>query len=825
MPKSMPINPEQAREKGYDKLLEIKTNQYKKNAKLELESKNFSKEDLIEIYKLMVISRKFDEMLLENKLTNSFKKVEYKYDGPLHVSIGQEATSIGQAWLLDKEDFLYGTHRNHADVLAKGLVSILKSNDNELEKIMENYFDGLIYNVVKSQKKWKNTKEKAMFFFLYGCLAEIFTKKTGFNKGMAGSMHMFFTPFGVYPNNAIVGASVPIGFGSALFKLINKKPGVVISNLGEGAIATGPVWETLNFAAMDQYKTLWDKPYNKRPPFMLNIVNNHYAMGGQTIGETMGNKGAARLGVAINPEQMYAERVDGNNVLAVIDAMKRQKEKALSGDGPVLTEFMTYRFEGHSSGDGAQPYRDKKEVDNWKKYDPLILYEKELKSAKLLTLEKIKLFDKSIDSLLFEVYKLAIDNKKSPFLEFEKNDQILDTMMLSHSKTDVFNTKIVETLIPFEENLRIKKLKTKARYAYDKEQRKISPIRQYQIRDAIFEAILEEAYKDPTLIIFGEEHRDWGGAYGVYQGLTESLPYHRFFNTPITEAAIVGAAVGYALCGGKVLVELMYFDFLFRAGDEISNQLAKWRSMSGGNLKIPVVIRTNIGAMYGAQHSQDYTAVISHIPGIKMVLPATPYDAKGLMTSALKSNDPIFFVETQSLYGMGEIFTKEGVPSEPYEIEIGTPKIKVVGKDITILSLGASLYNALEAVEELKKYNINAELIDARSAVPFNYDKVIQSIEKTGKIVLINNGIERNNFMRHMASTISEMAFDYLDGPPIVLGARNWIMPGAGFDKWIYPQVEDILSAINEKLIKLNGYNSSRNHTIVELERRNKKGV
>ena len=155
-------------------------------------------------------------------------------------------------------------------------------------------------------------------------------------------------------------------------------------------------------------------------------------------------------------------------------------------------------------------------------------------------------------------------------------------------------------------------------------------MKQYQFRDGLFEAIVDRFYKDPTLVAYGEENRDWGGAFAVYRGLTEALPYHRLFNSPISEGAIVGTAIGYGMCGGRVIPEIMYCDFLGRSGDEVFNQLPKWQAMSGNLIKMPVVLRVSVGSKYGAQHSQDWSSLVAHIPGIKVVFPATPYDAKGL---------------------------------------------------------------------------------------------------------------------------------------------------------------------------------------------------
>ncbi|MDR0314910.1 MAG: dehydrogenase, partial [Oscillospiraceae bacterium] len=300
------------------------------------------------------------------------------------------------------------------------------------------------------------------------------------------------------------------------------------------------------------------------------------------------------------------------------------------------------------------------------------------------------------------------------------------------------------------------------------------------------------------------------------------------FNSPIAEAAIVGTAVGYALSGGRVVAELMYCDFLGRAGDEIFNQMSKWQAMSAGILKMPFVLRVSVGSKYGAQHSQDWSSLCAHIPGLKVVFPATPYDAKGLMNSALNGSDPVIFFESQRLYDIGEQFHKEGVPEGHYEIEIGEPDIKKAGNDITILTIGATLYKAVEAAKILEeKYGVSAEIIDARSVVPFNYEKVLESVKKTGKILLASDACERGSHLKDIAQTISEIAFDYLDAPPVVIGAKNWITPAFEFDDDFFPQASWFLAAINEKIMPLKGFVNTVNvnYTTNELIRINKKGV
>jgi len=254
--------------------------------------------------------------------------------------------------------------------------------------------------------------------------------------------------------------------------------------------------------------------------------------------------------------------------------------------------------------------------------------------------------------------------------------------------------------------------------------------------------------------------------------------------------------------------------------------MSKWQSMSGGLLKMPVVLRVSVGSKYGAQHSQDWTSLCAHIPGLKVVFPVTPYDAKGLMNAALSGTDPVVFFESQRIYDIGEMFHLEGVPEGYYEVPIGEPDIKKQGKDITILTVGATLYRALDAAKILEeKWGLSAEVIDARTIVPFNYEKVLESVKKTGRILLSSDACERGSHLKDMAQTISELAFDYLDAPPVVVGARNWITPAHEYEKYFFPQPEWIIDAIHEKILPLDGHTAATNWTRNEQLRRQKYGV
>ncbi len=822
MPKSQFIDPSEVRKAGEITFQPIPVNQYNKT--VEEEKANFSNEDLLRIYRDMVVIREFETMLNLIKIRGDYNGIAYNHPGPAHLSIGQEAAAVGMAYTLGVEDFIFGSHRSHGEILAKGLSAIEKLSDEQLMQVMESHFDGTTFAPVKNGHSG-TVKELAIKFLIYGTLAEIFARETGFNKGLGGSMHAFFTPFGVYPNNAIVGGSGDISVGAALFKKVNRKPGIVVANIGDASMACGPVWEGLAFATMDQFNELWEGDMKGGLPLIINIMNNQYGMGGQTCGETMGYNVAARIGAGLNADQLHAERVDGYNPLAVIDAYKRKRKILEEKRGPVLLDVLTYRYSGHSPSD-ASSYRSKEEVEAWEAQDSIAWFGRELVKAGVATEAQLTDIKGSIINLMETNLKLAIDDKVSPRMDMAKYPNLIGEMMFSNESVDKMEGRTPEVNHPMAENPRVQQLTKKERFAFDASGKQHSKIKQYAYRDGIFEAIIDRFYKDPTLVAYGEENRDWGGAFAVYRGLTEALPYHRLFNSPISEASIVGTAIGYAMCGGRVVPEIMYCDFLGRCGDEVFNQLPKWQAMSGNVIKMPVVLRVSVGSKYGAQHSQDWTALTAQIPGLKVVFPATPYDAKGLMNSALQGTDPVIFFESQRLYDLGEQFHEGGVPEGYYEIPIGEPDIKRAGKDVTILTIGATLYRAIEAADKLQeKYGISAEVIDARSLSPFNYEPVLASVKKTGRIVISGDASSRGSFMKEMAQTISELAFDDLDAPPVVVGSRNWITPAYELEDSFFPCADWIIDAIHEKMLPLKGHVVKNNFTSAEQIRRNKLGV
>jgi len=818
MPKSLFVDPKKVRKAEVLKIKDIPVNQYQSDFEKEL--KTYGAKKLKRILYDMQTIRAFENMLNTFKTQGAWENIEYNHKGPAHLSMGQEAAAVGQCVNLGIDDFIFGSHRSHGEILAKCYSAVEKLSEKELEKIMKEFLGG---DTLKMAEKisYKNVKDLAENFVLYGTLAEIFARNAGFNRGLGGSMHAYFLPFGSMPNNAIVGGSADIATGAALFKRINKKSGIVVSNVGDAALGCGPVWEAMMMAAMDQYKTLWPESAGGAPPILFNFFNNFYGMGGQTCGETMGYGYVARVGAGVNPQNMHAERVDGYNPLAVADAIARKKAILLKGDGPVLLDTITYRVSGHSPSD-ASSYRTKEEIDAWQKADAIEEYKAYLIKNKLITKADAEKQENSIREKLIQVVKLATDDKESP----RASAAFIESVMFSNIKADKLADAKPEVLdVNPETNVRLKAISGKIRSAFDADGKPLSKNKMFQYRDGLFEAMFHRFVTDPTMAAWGEENRDWGGAFAVYRGLTEALPYNRLFNSPISEAAIVGAGVGYAMSGGRAVVELMYCDFMGRAGDEIFNQASKWQSMSAGLLKMPLTVRVSVGNKYGAQHSQDWSALVAAIPGLKAVFPATPYDAKGMLNYALRGTDPVIFFESQKLYDKGEEFEKE-VPAGYYEIPEGEPAIRKTGTDITIATLGATLYTAMNAAKTLKEqYGMDAEIIDIRWINPLNYEKIVESVKKTGKLLLVSDAAERGSFLHTVASNMSALAFDYLDAPVAVLGSRNWITPAPECEHYYFPSVDWILDTIHERIILLKGYTPTSVQTTMDILRKNRQGV
>ncbi len=304
--------------------------------------------------------------------------------------------------------------------------------------------------------------------------------------------------------------------------------------------------------------------------------------------------------------------------------------------------------------------------------------------------------------------------------------------------------------------------------------------------------------RDASLMLMGEDIGRYGGIFGVTKGLLEEFGPHRVRSTPISESAIIGSALGAAMTGIRTVAEIMYIDFTPCAMDQIVNQVAKMRYMSGGKVKVPLVIRTQQGGGRGnaAQHSQSLEALFFHIPGLKIVVPSTPYDARGLLKSAIRDDNPVIFIEHKLLYA-----TKGPIPDGEYLIPFGQADIKREGKDVTILSFSYMVLKALKAAQYLAGEGIETEVIDLRTLVPLDLETILRSVRKTNRVVIVHEGCRRGGIGAEIACCIQEEAFDYLDAPIERIGALNVPIPySEPLENAVIPKEEDIIRGVKKLL-------------------------
>ena len=339
-------------------------------------------------------------------------------------------------------------------------------------------------------------------------------------------------------------------------------------------------------------------------------------------------------------------------------------------------------------------------------------------------------------------------------------------------------------------------------------------MRQLSLSEAMREAMIQEMEADERVILLGEDVGLFNGAFGVSQGMLERFGPKRVWDTPISEAGFMGLGIGAALTGLRPIIEFQYADFMFCAMDQIVNEAAKLRLMSGGQASVPVVLRAPQGATgRAAQHSQSVEAYFMHTPGMLLAMPATPYDAKGLMISAMRMNDPVLILEHKLLYGAASpgggkalsdsTITDLGsdVPQESYTIPFGQAVIRKEGSDVTIVATLVMMHRALAVAYELEKEGISCEVIDPRTIVPLDEETILESVRKTNRVVLVSEDIQRGGVSAEIASIITSKAFDYLDAPVVMLSAKNTPVPfGPASEKQVIPQLDDIRAAVVQVL-------------------------
>lgn len=323
-------------------------------------------------------------------------------------------------------------------------------------------------------------------------------------------------------------------------------------------------------------------------------------------------------------------------------------------------------------------------------------------------------------------------------------------------------------------------------------------MREITYREALNEAYREEMRKDKNVVAFGEDIAEHGGAFGVTKGLIDEFGPQRVKNTPISESAIAGAAIGSSIVGLRPIAEFMFDDFLPVAGDQIINQMAKLRYMSGGQLKLPLTLRMPMGGglSQAAQHAQCLIGLFMNVPGLKIVCPATPYDAKGIFKSAVRDDNPVLIFEHLMLYE-----NKGEVPEEEYYIPLGKADIKRQGKDITIVAISQMVVKSLNVAKKMEAKGIDVEVIDPVTLVPLDIETIIDSVKKTGKVIVAYNGPISSGAGAEIAARISKLAFEYLDSPIYRVAEKDAPIPFSPvLEKYVLPQEEDIENTIKEMI-------------------------
>ena len=736
----------------------IRCFKFKGDLKSELAAGKLTRQQAIDLLEDMLTVREFEQMIIKLRSGAYDCISDFEYRGPTHVSIGQEAASVGSIAGTAADDYVTSTHRGHGDSVAKGCAALRGMSTANLRKRLP----------TSKATTRKQLIDEALQDHIFRTIAELFGKEAGYCKGRGGGMHIADFTIGHLGANAIVGGGVPIATGAAQAARYLREDKVVCCFAGDGAYANGVVLESLNWAAMDQFTGTLAKNHKFGLPVIYVIQNNHYGMTHRTDNEVTGVDVLARRAAGFADNNMHAEVVNGMDVLATRDAINRAAALCRRGKGPVLIELDTYRFYGHSLSDPRNEYRTRDEEAAWREVDPIDTFTAALIKNKVMTQRKV-------DGLIARVEKRnAIAAKKAAHAADPDAADVLKYMYTDTNSEEVpaaFSE--VEIINPLPE---IKRTDGELTY-----------------RDAIKEAMVEEMKRDRRVMFYGEDVADYGGAFKATKGLLESFGRERVFNTPISEACICGTAVGAGMLGVRAIAELMYMDFALMASDQISNQAAKWHYMSGANAKIPVVYRASVGGGkgYGGQHSQTLETMFAHTPGLLVAYPSTPYDAKGMLKTAIRDDNPVMFVESQVLYGI-----KGEVPEAEYTIPFGVANIKRAGSDVTIVSWGPAALDAVTAAEQLEADGISAEVIDIRTLVPLDMDTILASVRKTGRCVVASQCISIGSFTGEIASRIMSEAFDYLDAPVVRVGAKDGIAPQSHvLEKAFLPDAADIEAA------------------------------
>lgn len=615
----------------------------------------------------------FEQMTLLRKFELVAQMACRKGETPgfLHLYIGQEASGVGICAHLRPTDWVTSTHRGHGHALAKGA---------DPRRVM----------------------------------AELFGRADGICGGRGGTMHLYDRSVGLFGTNGVVGAGIGHAAGVGLGARQLGRDDIGVAFFGDGASNHGAFHEVLNFAGV------------QRAPAVFVCENNLYATATPYRDITLNPEVATRAAAYGIP----GVAVDGNDVMAVWDAMKVAAERARGGGGPTLIECKTYRVVGHHEGDPVVgTYRTQEEIDAWIKRDPIEMFRTRLvQEFGLVTDGELAALERRIDDTVADALDFA---RKSPMPD--------PASLTRHVYADPINPR--EATAP----------------------RPVTQTRQQGWLEAVRDGIAEEMRADGGILYFGEGTGERGGSFAHTKGLWAEFGAHRMIDTPISEQGFTAAAIGASAIGARTVSDVMFADFAFEAAGQIMLQGAKLRYMSNGGMSAPFVLRAAMGALRssGPHHSGSYHPIFAQMPGLIVCLPSNPADAKGLMKTALRASDPVVFLEPKALYA-----SKGEVPVGEHYVPFGVARIARPGRDITIVATGQQVAQAEAAAAKLAADGIEAEIIDPRTIMPFDIDTVIASVRRTHRLLVVDEAWAMCGLGGEIAQAVNELAFDELDAPP-----------------------------------------------------------
>lgn len=615
----------------------------------------------------------FEQMTLLRKFETAAQVACRKGETPgfLHLYIGQEASGVGICAHLRPTDWVTSTHRGHGHALAKGA---------DPGKVM----------------------------------AELFGRADGICGGRGGTMHLYDRSIGLFGTNGVVGAGIGHAAGVGIGARQLGRDDIGVAFFGDGASNHGAFHEVLNFAGV------------QRAPAVFVCENNLYATATPYKDITLNPEIATRAAAYGIP----GVAVDGNDVMAVWEAMKEASERARRGDGPTLIECKTYRVVGHHEGDPVVgTYRTQEEIDAWIKRDPIEMFRTRLiQEYGLVEAEELLALEEKIDGIVAEALDFA---RKSPIPD----------------PATVGQHVYAEPINPLEATA----------------VRSVGPTRTQGWLEAVRDGIAEEMRANDAILYFGEGTGERGGSFAHTKDLWAEFGASRMVDTPISEQGFTAAAIGASAIGARTVSDVMFADFAFEAAGQIMLQGAKLRYMSNGGMSAPFVLRASSGALRssGPHHSGSYHPIFAHMPGLIVCLPSNPADAKGLMKTALRAADPVVFLEPKALFA-----SKGEVPEGDHFVPFGVARIARPGNDITIVATGQLVGQAEAAAEALAGEGIDAEIIDPRTIMPFDIDTVVASVRKTHRLLVVDEAWAMCGLGGEIAQAVNELAFDELDAPP-----------------------------------------------------------